>query len=286
MAFNGTYDAPDLTPSAFGLFSTTKPVTPSESDDRWLRGFAVDLESRPNIVRNWGDGTEEVLSTTLSDVKQYVEVVPFYVEVEDSASTFGALGLDRFKRIIRQVEAVTQKNVEREFWEGTIAQGETSPTPFLRGATCVTINGGTAVDPAKALAFLEFAVADASAAGEQGIIHMTRDVASVLGSQNLLRFENGAVETTTGTKVAIGSGYTGTGPLSAGAGAATTLTNRWMYATGTTGVHLGKSEVVNDELGQAYDIKGNKNDLKIKANRPVAAYFDPSIHLAVKVTLA
>jgi hypothetical protein len=49
--------------------------------------------------------------------------------------------------------------------------------------------------------------------------------------------------------------------------------------------HLGKSEVVNDSLAQGYDVSGNKNDIKIKANRPAVAYFDPSVHLAIKLDL-
>jgi hypothetical protein len=48
---------------------------------------------------------------------------------------------------------------------------------------------------------------------------------------------------------------------------------------------LGESEVVNDNLAQAYDVTANQNNMRFKAIRPVAAYFDTSIHLAVKVDL-
>lgn len=288
MAFNGTFDAPELTPSAFGLFSIIAPKTHTSDDgsvdDRWVRGISVIHESEPTLTRNWGDGTDDVLSES-DATDRFIEVTPFYIEVEDNASTFGSQGDDRFKSIIRQVEAVTEKHVEHEFWEGTIATGEDSPTPFLRGSTCVTLNSGTALSPDKALALLEFSIGETSPAGEAGNIHMTRDVAAILGSKGLLRFEGGTVQTVGGTPVAIGSGYTGTGPISAGA-PVSTLDSRWMYATGTIGIHLGKPEVVNDTLAQAYDVSGNKNELKIKANRPAAAYFDPSIHLAVKVNLA
>ena len=218
--------------------------------------------------------------------RQYFQFMPFYIEIEDSSSTSGVFAVDKFDRIVRQIEAATQKNTEREFWEGTIARGEGHPTPYLRKASCKIVNGGVEMSATKALALLEFSVAEMSAVGEQGVIHMTRDVASVLGSQNLLRFEGTTVSTTNGTSVVIGSGYTGTGPLSAGAGAATTSTLRWMYATGFVGVHLGTTVIENDSLTKAFDVMGNRNDVKIKANRPVAAYFDPSIHLAVKVTLA
>jgi len=285
MAFSGIFPAPDLTPSEFGLFSVSSPVNHTDADDKWIRGFSVDLESRPNFTRNWSYGTEEVVSTAPDD-QRYMDVTPYFIEVEDQSSTFGILGVDRFKRVVRQLDAVTQKNVEHEFWEGDIAQGESFDTPFLRGSTCTVINSGTAMAPSRALALLEFSIGEMSAAGEQGIIHMTRDVAIVLSTQNLIRYEKGVATTRGGTPIVLGSGYTGTGPLSETTNGVTSITSRWMYATGTIAVHLGKSEVVNDDLGQGYDVEGNKNDMKIKANRPAAAYFDPSIHLAVKVDLS
>jgi len=60
---------------------------------------------------------------------------------------------------------------------------------------------------------------------------------------------------------------------------------KWIYATGKVFAHLGKSEVVNDNLAQGYDVSGNANDMKIKATRSAVAYFDPSIHLGIKIDL-
>jgi cytoskeletal protein RodZ len=60
---------------------------------------------------------------------------------------------------------------------------------------------------------------------------------------------------------------------------------KWIYATGKVFAHLGKSEVVNDSLAQGYDVSGNRNDMKIKATRSAIAYFDPSVHLAIKLDL-
>ena len=61
--------------------------------------------------------------------------------------------------------------------------------------------------------------------------------------------------------------------------------DKWIYATGRVDVLLGDAVVVNENLGQGYDVAGNKNDVRIKATRPAIAYFDPSIHLAVRVDL-
>jgi hypothetical protein len=48
-------------------------------------------------------------------------------------------------------------------------------------------------------------------------------------------------------------------------------------------VHLGKIEIVNENLGQGVD--ASINDMRIKALRPAAVYFDPSIHYAVRVAI-
>jgi hypothetical protein len=64
-----------------------------------------------------------------------------------------------------------------------------------------------------------------------------------------------------------------------------TDSTKWIYATGRVDALLGEATVVNQNLAQGYDVSGNKNDMKIKATRAAIAYFDPSIHLAVKVDL-
>jgi hypothetical protein len=58
-----------------------------------------------------------------------------------------------------------------------------------------------------------------------------------------------------------------------------------MYGTGAVEVYVGKVDVVNDNNGQAYDVSGNQNDMRLKAIRPAAVYFDTSIHLAIRVDL-
>jgi hypothetical protein len=64
-----------------------------------------------------------------------------------------------------------------------------------------------------------------------------------------------------------------------------TADEKWIYATGNVKVYLGDVDVVNDNLGQGYDIAGNKNEIRLKAIRPAAVYFGTSIHLAVRVDL-
>jgi hypothetical protein len=64
-----------------------------------------------------------------------------------------------------------------------------------------------------------------------------------------------------------------------------TDSTKWIYASGRVDVLLGEAVLVTENLAQGYDVSGNKNDVRIKATRAGVAYFDPSIHLAIKVDL-
>jgi hypothetical protein len=365
--FKGIFPAPKLKPMEFGLFSVNKggPDITGDSNvsEHWVRGFEVDLESRPNYVRIMDD-TDATVSTVFSDANapRYIEVKPFFIEVEDFATTLGLLGLNRMERVLRQLEAVTQKTVEREFWEGEVTRGRGYGNTYLTDEDTVTVYGaGVAVPPHHAIALLERGIGNTSASGEQGFLHITRDVAALLGSQYMLTRNDDDpnhihIETNSGTTVIIGSGYTGNGiaynvtnkalttnvatlttanphylttgetvKISgvdatfdgsytvASTPTATTFTyaktagnvssvavaldtayaqmqasadHKWLYATGTIGIKLGKSEVVNDNLAQAYAVTANNNDMRFKAIRPAAVYFDTSIHLAAKVDIS
>jgi hypothetical protein len=92
------------------------------------------------------------------------------------------------------------------------------------------------------------------------------------------------LQTLGGTPVVVGNGYSGVGP-EGDENADASATNKWIYATGTVRTYVGDVDVVNDNLAQGYDVSGNQNDMRLKAIRPVAVYFDTSIHLAVRVDL-
>jgi hypothetical protein len=249
--------------------------------------------------------------------------------------------------------------MELELWDGAIRIGEEHDNRALVSTGVTTLNSGTALSPRRALALLEHTIGLTSDGGEQGVIHMTRDVAALLASNSNMLFHDKDTEhlqTIGGTPVIVGSGYSGNGPritivttasivtgtltvnfsgahgLSNGDVVAFELTgaslssssndavvtvvdadtitlgtgyspnatsqsvtgyvqsvasteDKWIYATGTVKTYLGDVDVVNDNLAQAYDVSGNQNDMKLKAIRPAAAYFDTSIHLAVRVDL-
>ena len=288
MAFptNGVVTAPAITPADYGIFSVAKPED-SANEDRWIRGFSQEWDTSLYSAKQWDD-TDTTSHTLVNDATPtyYTDIKPFFIEVEETLSTLGFLGLDRFARLKRQVEGITQKAIEDELWVGAIRKVEGHDNLALSSTTATVLNGGTALSAARALALLDYRIGLDSPCGEQGVIHMTRDVAALLSSSYMLfHREDGRIETVSGTPIIIGSGYTGLGPT--GDGSETpSATNKWMYATGTVKVYLGDIDVVNDNLSQVYNISGNQNDMRIKAIRPAAVYFDPSIHLAIRVDLS
>lgn len=289
MAFpnNGVVEAPAIVPSAFGLLAVVKPEN-SADEDRWIRGFSQEWETEVTNLVNWDDTdtTVDIVGTRNNPVR-HVRIKPFFIEATEDISTLGFLGLDRIARLTRQIEGGSQKAIEQELWDGAIRKGELHDNVALSSDTVTILGAGAALPPKRAIALLEHGIAQASQFGEQGFIHMTRDVAAILSSNSNMLFHDegkGHLQTMGGTPVIVGNGYSGNGPDGDNHATASD-TNKWIYATGTVKVYLGNVDVVNDNLSQAYDVSGNQNDMRLKAIRPAAVYFDTSIHLAVRVDL-
>ena len=290
--FKGVFPASELIPAPCGILSVANVQTHTarDSDERWVRLFSQEFDTMPSYVHLLTVNDEAVTNGTLTNNQgdaRYLDYVPFYIDVEDFASTFGLVGQDRFARVVRELECVTQKALEFEFWEGKAAQAPSTDAPnmYLTKAGAATIPVAGAKKPENALMYLEQAIAS-SPIGANGVIHMTRDVASILGSR--LVYKKGETEnsgramTRLGTDVIIGSGYTGNGPIG-DTNAAASATNKWMYATSAVDVHLGKIEIVNENLAQGADV--TINNMRIKAFRPAAVFADPSMLFAMRVTL-
>jgi hypothetical protein len=288
MAFpnNGVVEAPKVVPSAFGLLAVVKPEN-SADEDRWIRGFSQEWESEVTNLVIWDDTDTTVDSVGSRTPVRHTRIKPFFVEATEDISTFGFTALDRVARLTRQVDAGTQKAMEQELWDGYIRKTESHENVALSDASATILGGGTAYSAKRALAILEQGIAEASQFGEQGVIHMTRDVAALLSSNSQMLFhdkEKEHLQTLGGTPVIVGNGYSGVGP-EGDENADASATNKWIYATGTVRTYVGDVDVVNDNLAQGYDVSGNQNDMRLKAIRPVAVYFDTSIHLAVRVDL-
>lgn len=288
--FKGAFPALKLTPAPCGILSVAEVMehTGREYDEKWIRNFDQEHHKTPSFVRILTVNDEEV-SPDLADNQgeiNYYNYVPFFIEVESLQSALGVLGEDRYDKVKKQLECVTQKALEREFWEGVAAQADdvANDNFYLRRSDTVTVAVDGAKSPEVALMHLEQALSENSV-GDLGVIHMTRDVASALGSRLLFLTKDDDKKiamTRLGTKVIIGMGYLGNGPDGL-AGTEASVTNKWMFATGTPAVHLGKIEVVPEELSQGTNTE--VNDVRIKAYRPAAVTRDPATHFAMRVTL-
>jgi hypothetical protein len=260
----------------------------SDYDERWVRGFSYEFDSQPEVALfTVNDATISAPAVGTSTLPQFKDYEPFFIQVTDTRSALGVNGEDRFKTAIKQLEAATQKALEHEFWEGHAAREEANGNDFLKKSGGATVVNSGALAPATALMLLEEALTD-SPAGTNGVIHMTRDVASILGSRLIYSpadgGKTGKAMTRLGTEVVIGSGYTGNGRLG-DANTTASASNKWMYATGALDVHLSKPEVVNENLGQGFTASTNTNTVTVKAVRAAAVYFDPSIYYTVRLAL-
>lgn len=289
----GVFTAPALQVAPCGLLSVADVETHSGNpqEDQWIRGFSSLTNVAPT-VRLLTTNNDIITDGELfdgTDEPGFYNVSPFWIEVETKNTAKNLVSDNPLDgKILEQVKAATQKALEFELWEGAAAQAVTdSPNGYLikeDGAEVVTTAG---MDAAEALARLEQAIS-LSPVGGRGIIHVTRDVASTLGSRLLYKAnsrddDNAYAVTRLGTLVVIGSGYTGNGPLGV-ANREASATNKWMFATGGIEAHLGKAEVVNDSLAQGFNPA--TNDSIVKVERPVAVHFDPSIYYAAQVTLS
>ena len=290
MAFSktGVVSAPAIVPSAFGILAAVKPEN-APGEDQWIRGFAQEWETTVQNLKNW-DNTDSTSGSVVSAgvINYYDDIKPFFIELEETRSGLSFNAIDRLARLTRQLEGMTQKAIEAELWDGVVRKGEAHDNKALSATGTALVASGVAQKASLALAQLEAEMASLSNAGENGVIHMTRDVAALLSSTGQIFQHGDAVahlQTVSGTPVIIGSGYSGNGPTG-DLGAAASSTNKWIYGTGTLKVYLGEVDVVNDNLAQAYDVSGNVNDMRIKAIRPAAVYFDTSIHLAARVDLS
>ncbi len=279
--FKGVYPAPALIQAPGGILSvaTCMEHTNAKYDVRWERGFSYKFNSRPTVrllsVNDAATNEDGTIYTAAVTTPRYGEYIPFYIEVEDFRSAFDVLAEDRFALVLEQLEAATQRALERELWTGSTAKAENNGNIYLTKANgAAIVDSGNQHTPQAALARLEQAMT-ASPVGAPGVIHMTRNVATMLGT-SLEYYDEGKICTRLGTQVIAGLGYTGVGPTGHEHSQST-----WMYGTGPVDVHLGKCTLVDDRLSAGFN--GALNDMRIKAFRSAAVYFDPSVFHAVRV---
>lgn len=254
MAFKGIYPAPELSSLnySYGIFSVADVVkhTARAHDERWIRGFSQEFDTRPTVRLLDSTGTEAYEVFDGSRLARYYDIDPFFIEVEDFRSAFDVPGEDRFRRVLSQIDAASQKAVELELWNGYSTRANASANPYLTkpgSATFATIMPATAETPAEALALLESALSQ-SAIGEQGFLHFPRGFAVHEALQSaLVRVDKDGdelphIETVNGTPISLGSGNVGDGPFFVVSGAQ--VTGNVATLTTSTPHYLGDGDPI------------------------------------------
>lgn len=221
--FKGVFYPHPLQPTPYGILSVARLAereeqeAASDREEHWVRGYSHIFETNPTI-RLWGQNAPVHDINDATGEKRFIEVHAFFIEVEDYATGLNANKDDRRAKIVRQIEAGTQKAVEHEFYHGYAARNDGNDNQYLTkpGPDMTIVNGGAVAQMHEGLGYLEYAIAQ-SPIGEQGVIHMTRDMVAMLGSQWIIERADPDgrithVETVNGTPVVIGSGYDGSGP--------------------------------------------------------------------------
>lgn len=266
--------------SKFGILSRAAEVITDNNND-WVGGFTYDtidgkITSTNQTILGTSTHTEAVVVSNEGD-PVYRYYYPFDVETTIELSTMGSNPDAVLDLATRALDVVLQKNIEREFWTGTLSDvvlnrslSQTDVENLTPGASTIT-----GVRVKHGLAILERALGD-STIGSAGVIHATRDVASILDCSN----EDNALVTKLGNFVIAGSGYTGSGP----ADVAPPAGMAWMYATGPVTVRVGSINVTPESVGQAVD--SSNNTIKYFVDRPAAVTWSTSKLYAVLVDLS
>jgi hypothetical protein len=207
----GVFPAGPLSAAPGGLFSAAEVEKHGPSSERWASGpYGWDSIACP---------AELVLADFCENVARGVIASapggsnsswPFGIVANYECITIGQKPEERRRIALAQLEAGTQKAVERELWSGAIALASGRlDVPHLTDGTAVDVTGGTAqtgVPAALAVAKLEQALADCGL-GTSGVIHLTRQAALLAASQHAVVREGDKLFTALGTPVVAGTGY-------------------------------------------------------------------------------
>ena len=273
----GVFPARKITPAFGGLLSSVKVIEHDEGDDRWANGpVSWDSNVCPSelILADFCSNSDRGVIASTDSLAAYT--YPFGIVTNYVCLTPGLNTEERREIAIKQLEAGTQKAVERELWAGQIAQASNRlDVPFLMDDQSVDLTGGGSVSVAVGVAKLEQGLADLGL-GTQGVIHLTRQVAILARDRGVIDIVDDKLVTALGTPVVAGVGYdpslTPTAPAFAPVPSPSPFgpqpDTQYGFATGPVYVHLG----VPKSTGEYFDHE--TNTMSVLADRPAVVYWD------------
>ena len=273
-------DAPPASPPLHSLLVSAQPVT--EPNDRWTMGFEFEAEtcgrasawnpdcSYPQILlphggeRGVGERVELVAkSTPVTGGGDGVTYQPFIVEASfECQPLIGEAELRRRARVI--LDASTSHAMEYEFWTGAVNPANL----HLADSSADVLGGGTATDPAHALALLNEYLAECGA-GSRGMIHAPVRAATLMSTDGMLTTEGQRLVTVVNRNIVVsGGGYPGTDRD----GNPPATDQQWVYATGLVYLRMSDPFINPDDIAQAMNRQNNR--VRFTAERYVAPVWD------------
>lgn len=269
--------APLAAPPRVGLLPSIAAV---QEQERWEAGFSFAPEGcgSSGVGNPCGSAPKEIAAN-----EAVVDAEPYYVWAGDKCAPF-ELGRDWQGRARRQLLASESYQVASELWRGDLAQtevdagGEPWPNRYLASEAADVVAGeAEPTGIVDAVSCLEYALGRC-AKGQRGMLHVTRQAAIRMASENLLRREGNLLLTTMDTIVVADAGYDGSGPYGAA-----TADEQWLYATGMVLVRLGEVATV-PEGGIAQAVDRSTNLVEYRAERLAAATWG-CCHLAARIDI-
>jgi hypothetical protein len=277
----GVVQAPAEEAPQYGLIASAQAPPPGEDPATWARGFSW----RPETCGGYSVISQ--CSTAEIDPPEpgpgLVEYTPWAVIVQDACSTLSGRA-DVEGKLRRAVLGRQSHAVARELWEGALTEADDLGNAYLTEADSSdrplnVLAGGTALKPAVAVGLLEEALGDCLH-GSRGMIHTPLSVAEQFPG---LTQSGARWVTRAGNLMVADAGYSGTAP--AEATPADEDSTRWVIATGPVTVRLHPEITVLPTDDSSGGVRISDNRRLYRAERLVAATYDPCCRVAVHVDL-
>lgn len=251
----------------------------SGGGSRWEQGFVFPPVGCPDDI-DLQDPTCGVSATiSTQDFPDDVTGVPWAMFHRSKCSTFG--DPDRVQEAAqRLLLATTSHKLEQELWTGDRGTATGRGGGYLADNTNVTkIHSGSAVPLVQGFGLLQNAVGT-TAQGQLAFIHVTPMTATMLLSQQAIRWDGGLLRDGLGNIVIAGTGYDGSSP--AGVVDATGDT-AWVYASLPIDVRLSEVQVTSPRTIESVDQRNNIQ--YATAFRFGAVSFDPCLLVGANLDL-
>lgn len=264
-------DGPIPRPAAYGLMSVAQSLDQVDSG-RWMAG--VNVLPYPPGLPNAQDPcvpSSPATKETPTGVTVPEAFQAFTAYLGDICTASGVGDWNEFRRRVNvALNARLSWILERQLVEATYAD-----QPHLGDTNATLVASGSALSATVALAYLEDEIAET---GQQGVIHITPSVATVLGE--ILTDRQGVLRTPAGTPVVVGQGYVGAAaPDDSSAAAAG---QSWIYASGPVFYRASEETfTLPATIEEALDREDNT--VIYRAERDVLAGWDGGLQAAALV---